>query len=133
MIPCTLRRHLRKHHKNDINVGARYGTYVQSLFHSIKGYGKKLWAVGVEIDLDYESFQDEYGDEEIIRKCIEYLNTPPRSKYGKRRKRKLPYGAFETDPYRFWVKEKDGKRHIQALLLVDKRRNRKFWGEGPQL
>lgn len=133
MIPCTLRRCLRKYHTNDVQMAARYGTYMQSLFHSVKGYGKDCWAVGVKIDLDYTTASTTHSDEEIVKKCIEYLNTPPKSKYGKRRRRKPAYGTFRPTPYRFWVKEKDGEAHIQALLLVPKKRNNKFWGEGPQL
>lgn len=107
--------------------------YLQSFFHSVKGYGKKYWAVGVEIDLDYAEATKIYTDEEIVKKCIEYLNTPPKSKYGKRRRRKCTYGTFKPDPYRFWIKERDAQQHIQAILLIDKKRNNKFWGEGPQL
>ena len=133
MIPCTLRRCLRKYHKHDIKLPARYGTYVQSFYHTIKGYGKKAWAVSVEMDLDYAGAAEAYADEEIIKKCIEYLNTPPKSKYGKRRKRKLPYGKFAETPYRFWVKEGKGSRYLQAILVVGTKTHPKFWGEGPLL
>ena len=133
MISCTLKRRLRKYHPDDIKVSPRYGMYLQSFFHNIKGYGKKCWAVIVEIELDYAEVTKFYSDEEIVKKCIEYLNTPPQSKYGKRRRRKCIYGAFYSQPYRLWVKQPDNNPHIQAILLIDKKRNNKFWGEGPQL
>jgi hypothetical protein len=133
VIPCTLRRHLRSYHKHDVLTTPRYGTYLQSLFHSIKGYGKKWWAIGVEIDLDYATVTEACSDEEIIKRCIEYLNTPPKSKYGKHRRRKPPFGTFRPQPYRFWVKEKNGQIYLQAILLAGKRKNNKFWGEGPHL
>jgi hypothetical protein len=133
MILCTLKRHIRKYYTSDLDDSHRYGLYLHSLFHSIKGYGKKCWGVGVEIDLDYYTAAQKYSDEEIVKKCIEYLNTPQKSKYGKRRRRKLSYGAFEPEPYRFWIKEKNGQSYIQAILLANKKKNNKFWGEGPQL
>ena len=134
MIPCTLRRYIRPYHKADVKASPRFGQYVQSFFHSVKGYGKKCWAVCVEIDLDYHDASQSQSDEEIIKNCIEYLNTPPKSKYGKRRRRRTTYGTFREEPYRFWVKRPDGQRpYIQALLLTAKKENNKFWGEGPLL
>ena len=134
MIACTLRRKLRPYHRHDIKVSPRFGQYVQSLFHSVKGYGKNCWAVIVEIDLDYAEASQAQSDEEIIKNCIEYLNTPPKSKYGKRRRRRAPYGTFRPKPYRFWVKRPDdASPYIQALLLTGAKENEKFWGEGPLL
>jgi len=134
VIPCTLRRYLRPYHKHDIKASPRFGQYVQSLFHSVKGYGKKCWAVSVEIDLDYAVASQTQSDEEIIKNCIEYLNTPPKSKYGKRRRRRALYGTFRAEPYRFWVKRPEGESpYIQALLLTGTKENDKFWGDGPLL
>lgn len=134
MVPCTLRRYIRPHHKHDIKSSPRYGVYMQSFYHTVKGYGKKCWAVGVEIDLDYAAASAERSDEEIVKSCIEYLNTPPKSKYGKRRRRRPPYGVFGSEPYRFWVKRPEGEApYIQALLLTGTKTSDKFWGEGPIL
>ena len=59
------------------------------MYHGVKGFGAKTWVVIVNIDLDYENhaFEGKSVDE-ITDECIEYLNTPPKSKYGKKRKRK---------------------------------------------
>ena len=67
MIPCTLRRYLRPYHSYDIKTTPRFGQYAQSFFHSVKGYGKKCWAVLVEIDLDYEEVAQGHSDQEIIK------------------------------------------------------------------
>ncbi len=107
---------------------------MQGFYHSVKGYGKKCWAVGVEIDLDYTTASAERSDEEIVKSCIEYLNTPPKSKYGKRRRRRPTYGVFRSEPYRFWVRRPEGAQpYIQALLLTAVKTSDKFWGEGPIL
>ena len=88
----------------------------------------------MNIDLDYDKHVSEGKDLEVIaRGCVEYLNAPPKSKYGKRRKRKPLYGTFRDEPYRVYLKEKNDKKYIQALLVVDARKRKCFWGEGEKL
>jgi len=56
---------------------------------------------------------------------------PPNSKYGKRRKRKPLYGAFDSKPIKYEIKEEDGQFTICTFLLTDINQNRLFWGKGP--
>tara|TARA_R110000824_G_scaffold8737_1_gene39515 strand:- start:2319 stop:2648 length:330 start_codon:yes stop_codon:yes gene_type:complete len=108
--------------------------YSSCYIHSIKGYGKNRWVVHANIDFDYESVKElQLSEQEIVQRCIEYLNTPLKSKYGKKRKRKLPYGKFEPVPYRFKLKEKNNKVYIEAQLIVLSHENKKFWHSGVRL
>lgn len=108
----------------------KYGKYLNAHW-PLKGFGKKCWLVVVHIDINYEALVNEEKTlEDVVIECINYLNTPPKSKYGKRRKRRLPYGKFHDAPYKIYPKEKNGKKYIQVFLAVDKRKNKCFWGEG---
>jgi len=85
----------------------------------------------VNIDVDNEKYLNEGKPiEEIVVECIEHLNTPPKSKYGKKRKRKPLYGAFHREPHRAKLLEKNDEKYIQALLIIDRKKSRHFWGEG---
>ena len=112
----------------------KYGKYLSSHFHSIPGFGKKCWVVAVNINVDYEKYISEgLLPEQIGNECVEFLNTPPKSKYGKRRKRKPLYGLFRSEPHKFHLKDKNGEKYIQALLVVEDRKRKHFWGEGEQI
>jgi hypothetical protein len=129
MIPCTLKP-IQLSYKSPSS-SAKYGVYSQSWHWSIKGYAKKKWAVIVKIVLDYEAAQKECdNDEEIVAKCIEYLNTPPKSKYGKRRKRKPLFGEFDSKPYLYKVCDDERGKYIEAHLVVNRNKSKMFWGKG---
>ena len=132
MIECSLAE--MKKASMDNKVKAKSGMYSNCMYHSVKGFGTKTWVVIVNIDLDYEkhAFEGKNVDE-ITEECIEYLNTPPKSKYGKKRKRKPLYGLFHEKPYRARLKEKNNKKYIQAMLLVGDRKRKCFWGEGEKV
>lgn len=116
------------------NKKKKHGKYSKVMHYSIKGYGKTSWVVIVNIDLDYDKHAATGKTlQEIAEGCVEYLNTPPRSKYGKRRKRKPLYGLFRKEPHRTYLKEKNDTKFIQALLVVDDRKRKCFWGEGDKL
>lgn len=130
MIECNLIP-MKKYGNYAKNDKVKFGKYMNSIFQ-FKGFGRKKWVVGVNIDLDYEE-QHEKPLQEIVEGCVEFLNTPPKSKYGKRRKRKPLYGLFEADPYKFYLLEKDNKKYIQALLVIGERKSKHFWGEGEKV
>jgi len=110
----------------------RYGLYSNSFHWSVPGFGRKQWVVVVNIDVDHGKHVEEGRTiEEIVAGCIEHLNTPPKSKYGRVRKRKPLYGTFHERPHRAKLIEKGSKTYIQALLVVDQKKSRHFWGEGP--
>jgi hypothetical protein len=132
MIECDLLPIVRKYFKDD-NKKPKHGVYCQNWFWAIKGYAKKKWVVGVKIDLDYEAAQKQWEDDEtIVKECVKFLNTPPKSKYGKVRKRKTLYGDFDPAPYSFQIKEdSEGKKYISARLITSQQKNKKFHGSGP--
>jgi len=135
MIECSLAE-IKRHPALMLSKGkkTKHGLYSSSIYHGIKGFGSKIWVVIVNIDLDYDKQVFEGKNlEEIAKGCVEYLNAPPKSKYGKRRKRKPLYGAFHKEPYRAYLKEKDDKKYIQALLVVNDRKRNAFWGEGEKV
>ena len=135
MIECTLMEIEKYSYLPSLNSKTKHGVYSSSIYHNIKGFGRKAWVVIVNIGLDYDKhgLVGEKTLEEVVLGCIEYLNTPLKSKYGKRRKRRLPYGKFQEEPYRTSLKEKDGQKYIQALLIIEDRKRRCFWGEGEKL
>ena len=134
MIECSLAGLKRSAFLASSTNKTKHGLYSKSIYHGIKGFGTKAWVVVVNINLDYDKHVSKGQDlKEITKGCIEYLNTPPKSKYGKRRKRKPLYGTFRDEPHRISLKEKDGKKYIQALLIVDSRRRKCFWGEGEKV
>jgi len=112
----------------------KYGLYSSSCYWSIRGFGKKCWVIIANIDVDHEKYLNEGKTiEEIVVECIEYLNTPPKSKYGKKRKRKPVYGLFHKKPHTVKLLEKSDKKYIQALLIIDEKKNKYFWGEGESI
>jgi len=109
---------------------ALYGIYLSSSY-PIKDYGKKRWIVAVNVDLDCKKYLDEgMSLEELAENCVSFLNIPPRSKYGKRRKRKPLYGVFEPEPYKIKIINKQDKSFMQLLLIVDEAKRKCFWGKG---
>ena len=122
---------MAKKYSNQEHKKIKYGVYLQQMYWNIKGYGKTVWVVAVKIDLDYDKIKDVYkDDDEIVQKCIEFLNTPPKSKYGKHRKRK-PFYTFDMTPYSYKIIEKDSKKIISAILKTNEQKNKYFWGSGP--
>ena len=131
MIECSLQPIAFKYLKSE-DKKPKYGIYLQSMYWNVKGYGKKVWMVAVKISLpDYGNVKELYEtNDEIIQKCVEFLNTPPKSKYGKKRRRQPLYGKFRDEPHSFKLKVKNGKPIIQALLVTERRKSKYFWGEG---
>mgnify|MGYP005814753583 FL=1 len=110
----------------------KLGKYHGSNFYNIKGFGTKKWVVVAKIDVDYEPHLSEgRTQEEVVAGCLEYLNqVPPRKKYAKK-KPVAPYGKLECHRAIF-NRDEEGS-YIQALLIIDKRKNKLFWGEGQKL
>ena len=134
MIECALHEIKKYSSFVSANSKIKYGMYSSAIYHNIKDFGKKAWVVIVNINLDYEKHAAEGKSlEEITKGCIEYLNIAPKSKYGRRRKRKPLYGTFHDTPYQAYLKEKNNKKYIQALLIVDDKKRKCFWGKGEKL
>jgi len=130
MIPCKLSQIKQNSLFHTDQAKYKYGQYLSSYFH-IKGYGKKCWVVAVNIEVDHSLYLAQGETEEhLVEKCIQHLNFPPKSKYGKKRRRQPLYGQFRDTPHSFKLKTKNGKQIIEALLVTARRRGKHFWGEG---
>ena len=116
----------------DYNNRKRQGKYHGSDFYgTVPSYGIKKWVVGVYIDVDYKPYLEEcISEEDIVKRCIEFLNQPPpRRKYQKKKPQPL-YGNIDEQPIRFNFKEDEDGTFIEALLVTDEKKNKKFWGAG---
>ena len=112
----------------------RYGRYHCSDFPEVEQFGTKRWVVGVYIMVDYESLQEGgQSDDEIIQGCIKFLNQPPARRKFQRKIRKPIYGNLNQTPVSYSFVERFGKKLISTLMVTDKRKNKKFWGEGVKL
>ena len=101
----------------------RQGKYHGSEFH-FEG-----WVVGVYINYD-GVLDEQLSHDDIVRGCIEYLNQPPpRKKYQKKKPQPL-FGNIDKAPYSFRFNQDDNGSYIEALLITDQRKNKKFWGAG---
>jgi len=130
MIACTLSQIKRNRSLQPDQTKHKHGIYLSSYFH-IKGYGQKCWVVGVNIEVNHSLYLAQGASaEQLVRECIEHLNFPPKSKYGKKRRRQPLYGKFREEPYSFKLKTKNGEQIIEALLITERRRSKHFWGEG---
>lgn len=129
MIECKLQPVTSRYNTTDKNK-TKHGTYLQTMYWGIKGYGKKNWLVAVNIELDYDEAKKDFSDDEIIKKCIEFLNAPQKSKYGRKRMRKSLY-SFDPQPYSYKVIEKNNKKIFYARLITKEQKNKNFWNTGP--
>jgi hypothetical protein len=133
MIECTLRE--MGEYGNALpnyNKRKRQGKYHGSDFYGqVAEYGIKKWVVGVYIDVDYQQYLNDCTSEEVIvRECIKFLNQPPpRRKYQKKKPQPL-YGNIDESPLRFSFKRDESGTFIEALLVTDQKKNKKFWGAG---
>ena len=106
------------------------GRYHRSFFSDVEGYGKTSWIIMTEIDVtDGDYSLDSTNVEEIAEGCVEYLNQPPKRKRKTKKKIKLPYGSLEL--HKVSLKEDDNGTYIFAHLIINERKNKNFWSEGP--
>ena len=127
MIKCSLEE-IKKEGKR--NRKAKVGVYSSSFRWGYPGAHRKCWPVVVNLKLDYNKYSQELSDLEIIEKCIEFLNSPPREKYQKRQKRSA-YGKLHQTPVNFKVKGVNlTEPWIQATIMTEDRTSKSFWGAG---
>lgn len=102
------------------------GRYMTSIY-SVDGFGKNRWIVGGYIKADFEKYKDlKWHDTEIVKRCVNYLNTMTINKKGKKK-----YGSLEL--YKFNKLNKFGQEVVVVELITDDRKNENFWGEGERL
>ncbi len=105
----------------------KYGRYHGSMFWDIPGFGTSKWVVATKIKVLADTAPN-WTDDEIIRGCVEYINTPPPRKKFQRRVRKTKYGQLEL--YKASLVRSNEGMHISALLITEKRKSKHFWGKG---
>ena len=131
MIECTLRPQEEYHNVlPGYNKKKKLGRYHGSNFN-FKTFGTTHWVVGVYINVEHHKYLAEgLSEEDVVKGCIEHLNQPPpRKKYQKKKPQPL-YGVLEELPLQYRLKKDDEGEYIEALLITDQRKNKKFWGAG---
>lgn len=102
--------------------------YHGSVFSQVGGFGSKKWVICGYLDIDYSPYLKEgLSEEEIARRCIEYLNKPPERKKYQKKKTKPLYGNLSLYDYKF---KNDGAPYIEVVVVTDERKNKNFWGQG---
>tara|TARA_Y100000296_G_C5161522_1_gene252151 strand:+ start:1132 stop:1572 length:441 start_codon:yes stop_codon:yes gene_type:complete len=130
MIKCELREMAQYGKYLPDYKKTKHGRYISCNF-SFKTFNIKHWVVGAYIDVDHSRYLEEgLTEEEIVKQCIEYLNqAPPRKKYQKK-KPQPSYGVLNELPLRYSFKTDEEGTYIEALLITDQRKSKKFWGQG---
>lgn len=105
----------------------KMGKYHGSMFWDIPDFASKRWVVAARVKV-LETIQEDLTDDEIARRCVEYINTPPPRKKFQRRVRHPKYGTFEL--YRSKVTRTESDIYVTALLITSKRKSKHFWGKG---
>jgi hypothetical protein len=111
----------------------RSGRYAGSMY-SLADYGSKRWVVLAYLVADFQKHREEKLTEtQIIKKCLNFLNTPEaRKKYQK--KESVPkYGNLELASENIKFTNKSGQEVAILELIIDQRKNENFWGEGEKL
>ena len=106
------------HVSSEENKDGRYMTSV----YSVEDFGRKKWIVGGYLKADWNKFRSlKLGEQEIIQKCINYLNSLDYGKYG------------NLQVYNFRFIQKFGQEVAVVELITNERKNQNFWGEGEKL
>ena len=126
MIKCDLRE-IKEHELISEGRKKKFGRYHGSMFWNLPGFGKKKWIIAARIEL-LESVPPDMSEQEILKGCVEYLNTPPPRKKFQRRVTKPKYGLLEL--YSGKIIEREDETYISALLVTTQRKNKHFWGRG---
>lgn len=111
------------HMKSDSYKNGRYMTSV----YTIDGFGRNKWVVGAYLKIDFEKYKAlKYSDDEVIKRCVNYLNSLTINKKGKKK-----YGNLQL--YRFKKLNKNGQDLVCIEIVTDERNNENFWGEGERM
>jgi hypothetical protein len=130
-IPCTLFPIPEYAIVPSYNQGERrYGRYHGSVFTK-KIAPRGRWVAYIYIDVDWRRVlrEEEIGEDEMVERCIDYLNKPPPRKKFQRKHNKPLYGNLSA-PVEYKLTEYSDRPCIQVLLTTDVRRCPYFWGEG---
>lgn len=106
----------------------RYGRYAQSTY-SLSSYGKNSFVVLAYIETDLKKYRAQnISDDQIVKSCVEFLNTPIEEGKGKKKDQKRPYGNLQL--YNYNIINKQGRDIIAIELVTDSKSSDKFWGTG---
>lgn len=104
----------------------KHGRYLTSSYR-ISDYGTKRWVIGGYLKADWKKYKVlRWHDSEILKRCINYLNSITVNKKGKRK-----YGNLELFNFKFL--KKFGEEVAVVELIIDDRKNDNFWGEGERI
>jgi hypothetical protein len=102
------------------------GRYMTSIY-SIDGFGRNRWVVGGYLKIDWAKYKIlRWHDSEVVKRCINYLNSITINKKGTKK-----YGNLQL--HNFNKIEKFGQEIAVVELIIDDRKNENFWGEGEKL
>ena len=115
----------------------KYGKYHKTNFWDIKGYGQKKWVVCLRLKvkkaeiLKSDNCGIELTEQEILESCLRFLSTsPPKKKYA----RKDPMSKYgKLTLYRGNKSHRLTSESIEVysvLAIVEKQKNKYFWGKG---
>ena len=110
--------------------GERFGRYSGSIY-SMSKFNLKGWVVISYLKADFEHYRKQkLSNEEILQRCVNYLNRVERKKYQK--KEAAPkFGYLKIyDPNMVKFINKFGCEVASIELVTDDRKNENFWGEG---
>lgn len=97
----------------------KQGRYMTSVY-TIDGFGRNKWVVGAYLMIDGDINDD------VIKRCVNYLNSITVNKKGKKK-----YGNLQL--HRFNKIKRNGKELVCIEIITDERNNENFWGEGERL
>jgi hypothetical protein len=120
MIECELIKVPQYSHL--VGTDTKDGRYMTSLYGSVDGFGRKRWVVGGYLKADWNKYRIiKMGEQEIIQRCINYLNAKDGGIYGN-----LEY-------YNVKFIQKFGQEVAVVELITNERKNENFWGEGEKV
>lgn len=110
--------------------GERYGRYSSSMY-SMSKFNLKGWVVISYLKADFEQYRKQkLSNEEILQRCVNYLNRVERKKYQKKDASRK-YGYLKIyDPNMVKFITKFGCEVACIELVTDDRKNENFFGEG---
>ena len=107
----------------------KFGKYHATNFWDIKGFGQKKWVVSLRIKLS-EQVDESLSDREIIEGCLRFLNTPPPKKKYARKDPVPKYGILNFYKGKRISEKRSEDALYSILAIVDKQKNKYFWGKG---
>ncbi len=115
---------------NDPKPERKLGRYSSSTYY-IDGFNKEKWVVLAYLKADFDKYRTEgMANEEIIGRCINYLNAvEPKKKYAKKPPTSK-YGYLELINKNPKFTNRFGYEMAILELSTDERKNDNFWGEG---